>query len=271
MQVRHLSSFKTSTPTENEDQTLRDGVFLHGGKQWRGIAQLFHHRKSVRDCQRRWYALTQEATVKLPWTEAEDEAVLALVHKLGPHKWGVIASYLPGRSGKQCRERCVQPPSHHILATLQAKHGNRWSLIAEHLPGRTDNAVKNHWHASVKKWKDRKGSSLVTTITAQPILAPSISHPPDCSNNRMTSSASPTAVDDPSFLHKLTLLPNQPDSISLDMLWTTNVDDEGKASVDNFPEMGTPEIAIADDEWFQDLDWHCFDDETLLDTELYLV
>ena len=36
----------------------------------------------------------------------EDKKVMELVSKLGPKKWSLIASHLPGRIGKQCRERC---------------------------------------------------------------------------------------------------------------------------------------------------------------------
>ena len=40
-----------------------------------------------------------------PWTEEEDRTVDRLVQENGPHKWTFIAEHLPGRIGKQCRER----------------------------------------------------------------------------------------------------------------------------------------------------------------------
>ena len=35
----------------------------------------------------------------------EDDKIVELVHKYGAKKWSVIAQSLPGRIGKQCRER----------------------------------------------------------------------------------------------------------------------------------------------------------------------
>jgi myb proto-oncogene protein len=35
----------------------------------------------------------------------EDEKIVELVEKYGPAKWSIIAQSLPGRIGKQCRER----------------------------------------------------------------------------------------------------------------------------------------------------------------------
>lgn len=35
----------------------------------------------------------------------EDEAIIHLVNKYGAKKWSLIAEALPGRIGKQCRER----------------------------------------------------------------------------------------------------------------------------------------------------------------------
>lgn len=37
----------------------------------------------------------------------EDEMVTSLVDEYGPKRWTLIAKHLKGRTGKQCRERCV--------------------------------------------------------------------------------------------------------------------------------------------------------------------
>ena len=40
----------------------------------------------------------------------EDDKVRELVTLHGPKKWSLIAAELPGRIGKQCRERWAKPP-----------------------------------------------------------------------------------------------------------------------------------------------------------------
>ena len=53
---------------------------------------------------------------KKAWTPAEDEILTAVVEKQGPSRWSTIAHHLPGRMGKQCRERCA-----HAAARVQAQ------------------------------------------------------------------------------------------------------------------------------------------------------
>ena len=42
---------------------------------------------------------------KKAWTPAEDKILQEVVEKNGAHRWSTVAGYLPGRMGKQCRER----------------------------------------------------------------------------------------------------------------------------------------------------------------------
>ena len=55
---------------------------------------------------------------KKAWTPAEDEILTAVVEKQGPSRWAMIAHHLPGRMGRQCRERCAR-------STVQRELGMR--------------------------------------------------------------------------------------------------------------------------------------------------
>ncbi|POO03932.1 GAMYB transcription factor [Trema orientale] len=90
--------------TPEEDEILRRAVQRFKGKNWKKIAECFKDRTDVQ-CLHRWQKVLNPELVKGPWSKEEDEIIVELVNKFGPKKWSTIAQHLPGRIGKQCRER----------------------------------------------------------------------------------------------------------------------------------------------------------------------
>lgn len=83
--------------------------------------------------------------------------------QLGANNWSQIASLMPGRISKQCRERWINNLDPNLskrmwseeednkILELHAKYGNKWSLISKHIPGRTDNSIKNRFNSNLKR------------------------------------------------------------------------------------------------------------------------
>ena len=62
--------------------------------------------RSEIQCFNRWLELKSSSFAsKGPWTKEEDNILRQQVLTNGPRNWSAVAEALPGRIGKQCRER----------------------------------------------------------------------------------------------------------------------------------------------------------------------
>ena len=99
----------------------------------------------------------QQRIIKVKWTSEEDLLLSKVVEEHGPHRWDFISSFIPGRNGRQCRERylsTLSPNVKHsewtyeediVLLNIQQQVGNHWSSISKYLPGRTAIMAKNRF------------------------------------------------------------------------------------------------------------------------------
>lgn len=115
-------------------------------------------------------ASSSSNTLRIPrlWTPKEDKLLLNSITLMNNRlHWPKIAVDIPGRTGKQCRERYLNHLGPHLKHTgwsahedatifrLYASQGSKWSRIVKFLPGRTDNGIKNRFHHLRRRFEKR--------------------------------------------------------------------------------------------------------------------
>lgn len=120
------------------------------------------------------------------WTPKEDELLLKYVAEFGTKEWTSVALKVPNRTSKQCRERytnCLAPniwrgpwstEEDECIRRAVHVYGKRWANISRSfMPERPANAVKNRWHAVLRKnddeWLKQHQHQDLLPMPCQPI------------------------------------------------------------------------------------------------------
>jgi hypothetical protein len=125
---------------------------------------------SAKECHERWIRYLKPGVRKGQWTDHEDAIVMEVVSTSTEQpftRWSDLAQRLPGRVGKQIRDRWVNhlnPNINHLPFSREddlnlweghIKMGKRWVEIStKHFDSsRSENHIKNRWYsASFKKF-----------------------------------------------------------------------------------------------------------------------
>ncbi|OHT17038.1 Myb-like DNA-binding domain containing protein [Tritrichomonas foetus] len=101
---------------------------------------------------------------RMPFKPNEDARLRELVEKYGDMNWAFVASQMPNRSVRQCRERWQNnlaagvskkkwtKEEDELLNAKYSEFGPRWKFFESFFPGRTSYNIRNRWQCKVRLW-----------------------------------------------------------------------------------------------------------------------
>jgi len=157
--------------SKEDDMRLTDIMKKYKNpRDWEPIAKEFGRGKTSKECHERWIRYLKPGVRKGQWQDHEDAIVVEAVTTSTEQpftRWSDLAQRLPGRVGKQIRDRWVNhlnPNINHMPFSRQddlrlweghKKLGKRWVEISTKYfsSSRSENHIKNRWYsASFKKF-----------------------------------------------------------------------------------------------------------------------
>lgn len=101
------------------------------------------------------------ATPRRKFTDEEDKVLKSAVNVFGTSNWKIIASLVPGRNPRQCRDRYTNylapglvrlewsDEEDKLLAEKFKEFGPKWTKIRQYFPTRSANDIKNRYNYTV--------------------------------------------------------------------------------------------------------------------------
>jgi hypothetical protein len=182
--------------SRNQKWTTEEDALLHQIVQsndqainWKAAESQFPGKTSQQLFER-WTKVLDPRLLKGSWTRQKDEVIIGFVHQYGCTAWTKLAHMLPGRIGKQCRERWFNhlnpdlsrgqwtPTEDQLLMQLHEQFGNHWATIAAHMPTRADNMIKNRWYSTLSKKSKEEVAEAAETYRSAPDQTPTVRFTP---------------------------------------------------------------------------------------------
>mmetsp|Transcript_27363 Transcript_27363/g.40398 ORF Transcript_27363/g.40398 Transcript_27363/m.40398 type:complete len:986 (-) Transcript_27363:148-3105(-) len=157
--------------TKDDDVRLTEVMKKYKNpRDWEPVAKEHGRGKSAKECHERWIRYLKPGVRKGQWQDHEDVIVVEAVTSSTEQpftRWSDLAQRLPGRVGKQIRDRWVNhlnPNINHLPFSREddlllwdghKKLGKRWVEISTKYfnSTRSENHIKNRWYsASFKKF-----------------------------------------------------------------------------------------------------------------------
>lgn len=170
---KQLEEQRGESWTKEEDNTLERMVERFGEKRWSKVSECIEGR-SPNQCYFRWTTVLKPGLIKGPWSVVEDKILIKWVKENGVRRWSLCAQRIPGRSGKQCRERWLNSLNPEVkrgdwsneeqVRIIQEikRIGCSWSTMAKGFENRTENSIKNYFYSTVRKFESDKMKPMIT-------------------------------------------------------------------------------------------------------------
>ncbi|OHT09482.1 hypothetical protein TRFO_04569 [Tritrichomonas foetus] len=150
---------------------------------------------------------------KKKFTPEEDKILKEVVRDISTNNWNAVAQELPGRNGRQCRERwnnyvnpkfkkgSFTPEEDDLLDKKYAELGPRWHLIASFFPNRSCNIIKNRFFTRERRQNKIKNAEVKIDNTTKP-------------SNDSFQAENIVKINKNEFPHELNYLPEEPSVIT---------------------------------------------------------
>jgi hypothetical protein len=134
--------------------------------------------KSSQQIQEHWQKVLDPSLRKGAWTHEEDQKIIQWVEQNSASSWQRLAAQMPGRIGKQLRERwqnSLDPSTSRgpftaeedeTLIQLHAEKGPQWAVMSK-IMNRSDNRIKNRWN-TLQRWRSRVAEEPIVTVVQFP-------------------------------------------------------------------------------------------------------